>query len=163
MASVDLNLRLVERLIETLASDDAFVRREAIEELALLTQQRLGFRWCGDAHVRDASVARWKKWLAKANKQRRRQKAGLDPQIKLLSGGAPVLEQFQKQIEHLPTEQKEALVAQLMEKLMLSGALGQNICEACGERPATVKVTLRRPDGSFVRRASCERCLGSLS
>ena len=165
MSADDADLRTAQRLIEALESDDAFERRQAIESLALLTQQRLDFSWRGTAAERGASVARWRKWLAREEK--RRKSGGLKAAVELLqsvevpAGGAASLQQaLEKAFKDLPAAHKKALIAQMLAKVTADtqGSAAHDLCESCRKRPATVKVTERTKSGSFEQTSLCEVC-----
>ena len=66
----DISLERLNRYVSGLESGDAFERRDAIESLALHTQERLGFRWCGDDAQRDRAVRRWRRWLRRETRKR---------------------------------------------------------------------------------------------
>jgi hypothetical protein len=165
--SSDADLRTIQRLIDTLESDDAFERRQAIENLALLTQQRLDFAWRGGPAERALSVARWRKWLAREEK--RRKTGGLKAAVELLQsvelpvGGASLQEALEKAFKDLPSEQKKALISQMLAKVAAEstpGASSHDPCERCKKRPATVKITARAKNGEFEQTALCEVCAG---
>lgn len=164
--SSEADLSTIQRLIDALESQDAFERRQAIESLALLTQQRLDFAWRGTAEERAASVARWRKWHAKEQK-RRAKGGGLKAAVELLQAvempvvGANLQKALEKAFKDLPPEQKKALIAQMLAKVAAeasSSAGTHEPCERCGKRPATVKVTSRVGNGEFVHVAMCEVC-----
>jgi hypothetical protein len=163
MSAEDADLRTVKRLIESLESEDAFERRQAIESLALLTQQRLDFAWRGAAEERAASVAKWRKWLAREEK--RRKGGGLKAAVELLQSveaplGGNLQEALEKAFKDLPAEHKKALIAQMLAKVAAEAQSGgaHDPCERCGKRPATVKITTRDAGGEFVQNALCEVC-----
>jgi hypothetical protein len=163
MSATDLNLRLVERLIRSLSSDDAFERRDAIENLALLTQQRLDYRWSGDESERADSVARWKKWLERTTKQREGKR--IEAKIQILASGNVSPSELEQHLKDLPPKHKQALVEQLIKKLAASasfGALEAVTCEICGKRPPSVRITSLQPDGGYERQAACELCAARL-
>jgi DNA-directed RNA polymerase specialized sigma24 family protein len=169
MSAEDADLRTVKRLIEELESQDAFERRNAIENLALLTQQRLDFAWRGTEAERASSVARWKKWLAK--EERRRRGGGLKAAVELLQSvelplgsGANLQEALEKAFKDLPPEKKKALIAQMLAKVAAdaaanaAGVSGHETCERCQKRPATVRVTSRTKTGEYEQTSLCEIC-----
>ena len=166
MSAADANLKTVKQLIDALESDDAFERRQAIENLALLTQQRLDFAWRGTPEERQTSIDRWRKWLAREEK--RRKGGGLKAAVELLQsvelpagGGANLQAALEKAFQHLPPEHKKALIAQMLAKVAAdSQASSHDPCESCAKRPATVKVTERGDDGAYGHRALCEVCAG---
>jgi len=154
--STELNLRYCGQLIERLANQDAFIRRDAIEDLALLTQQRLDFRWRADEEERAAAVKRWKKWLERETKQRHGKK--LEAKIQILASGKVTPAELEHHLKDLPPKQKQALVAQVIKQLAANASSPSLACEICGKRPPSVKVTSLQPDGSYERRAACEPC-----
>jgi hypothetical protein len=163
--SADADLRTIKQLIDTLESDDAFERRQAIENLALLTQQRLDFAWRGTAPERATSVERWRKWLLREEK--RRKGGGLKAAVELLQsvelpvpGGASLQEALEKAFKDLPPEHKKALIAQMLAKVAADSQSPSqhDPCERCGKRPATVKITARTKGGEFEQKALCEVC-----
>src|SRR6185436_10185953 len=129
----------IKTLVDGLESDDAFERRQAIESLALLTQQRLDFAWRGSPAERSASVDRWRKWIAR--EERRRKQGGLKAAVELLqtvelpAGGASLQEALEKAFKDLPAEQKKALVAQMLAKIAsdASPAAAHDPCERCAK------------------------------
>lgn len=163
--SADADLRTIKRLIEALESDDAFERRQAIENLALLTQQRLDFAWRGTPEERATSVGRWRKWLLREEK--RRKGGGLKAAVELLQsvelpapGGASLQEALEKAFKDLPPEHKKALIAQMLAKVAAEAQspAQHDPCERCRKRPATVKITARTKAGEFEQKALCEVC-----
>jgi hypothetical protein len=165
MSAADADLRLVKRLIESLESEDAFERRQTIENLALLTQQRLDFSWRGSPEERAASVGKWKKWLAR--EERRRKGGGLKAAVELLQSveipvgsGANLQEALEKAFKDLPAEHKNALIAQMLAKVAADTqpSSSSDLCERCEKRPATVKVTARMKDGTYEQTSLCEVC-----
>src|SRR5262249_55025769 len=146
---------------------DAFARRQAIENLALLTQQRLDFSWRGGADERAASIERWKKWVAR--EERRRKGGGLKAAVELLQsvevpigGAANLQEALEKAFKDLPPEHKKALIAQMLAKVAADTQTGasHDSCERCKKRPATVKITSRTKAGAYEQTALCEVCAG---
>ena len=166
MSAEDADLRTVKRLIEALESDDAFERRQAIENLALLTQQRLDFAWRAAPEERSTSVARWRKWLAREEK--RRKGGGLKAAVELLQsveipvgGGANLQEALEKAFKDLPPEHKKALIAQMLAKVAAdasSSGSSHDPCERCAKRPATVRITSRTKSGAYEMTTLCEVC-----
>lgn len=166
--SSEVDLKAVKRLIEGLASEDAFERRQAIESLALLTQQRLDFSWRGSDAERSASIDRWRKWLAREEK--RRKGSGLKAAVELLQsveipvgGGASLHEALEKAFKDLPPEHKKALIAQMLAKVAADApaAPSHEVCMRCAQRPATVRITAREADGTYAQTALCEPCAAS--
>lgn len=169
MSAEDADLRTVKRLIEGLESEDAFERRNAIESLALLTQQRLDFAWRGAPAERQSSVDRWKKWLAREERRRRRT-GGLQAAVDLLQSvelplgsQANLQEALEKAFKDLPAEKKKALIAQMLAKVAADAASqaaagGHDLCERCKKRPATVRVTSRAKSGEYAMTQFCEIC-----
>jgi len=167
MSAEDADLRTVKRLIETLESDDAFERRNAIESLALLTQQRLDFAWRAAPAERATSVERWKKWLAREEK--RRKGGGLKAAVELLQSveiplgaGANLQEALEKAFKDLPPEQKKAWIAQMLAKVAAEASINagsaHDPCERCKKRPATVRITSRTTSGAYELASLCEVC-----
>ena len=166
MSAEDADLRTVKRLIDSLESEDAFERRQAIENLALLTQQRLDFAWRAAPAERELSVIRWKRWLAREEK--RRKGGGLKAAVELLQsveipvgGGANLQEALEKAFKDLPPEHKKALIAQMLAKVAAEASAQGNAhdpCERCAKRPATVRITSRTKSGAYEMTALCEIC-----
>src|SRR5262245_43989980 len=144
MPASQTDLKAIQRLIETLESEDAFERRQAIESLALLTQQRLDFAWRGTAAERSEAVARWKQWLAREEKRRRSGAFNIKAALELLHsvelpvGGPSLQEALEKAFKDLPPEHKNALIAQMLAKVAAeaSAAAVHAACERCEKRPA---------------------------
>ena len=159
MTGADL-LRL-RALVDELESDDAFARRDAVEELALLTQQRLGFDWGAPERDRVRAVKRWRRWLeAEAERQ---QGDEVQATIQMLAQGKIDPAALQKLLKSLPPDHKKALLAQLViAKAASEAPKGQShvACERCERRPATVHVTSLRPDGEYRMESLCEVCAG---
>jgi hypothetical protein len=166
MSTTETDLRTIQRLIETLESDDAFERRQAIESLALLTQQRLDFAWRGSATERSEAVARWRKWLAREEKRRKSGALNIKAALELLQSvelpvsGASLQEALEKAFKDLPPEHKKALIAQMLAKVAAEAATSSahETCERCKKRPATVKLTTRVDSGDYVQLELCEVC-----
>ena len=155
----EVDLKRVAALVDQLESEDAFERRQAIEALAVFTQQRLDFRWTASPEERAAAVERWRKWLKR--ERRRRQGKDVQATIQILSGGAISQAALEKALEHLPPKQKQALIAQVLAKVTQGSMQSPGAhppCEVCAKRPATVKITTRAPDGQYVQQALCEVC-----
>ena len=166
MSAEDADLRTVKRLIESLESDDAFERRQAIENLALLTQQRLDFAWRAAPEERATSIERWKRWLAREEK--RRKGGGLKAAVELLQsveipvgGGVHLQEALEKAFKDLPPQHKKALIAQMLAKVAAEASVSgsaHETCERCKKRPATVRITSRTKSGEYEQVAFCEVC-----
>ena len=156
------DIRLIQELIDALESEDAFERRQAIESLALITLQRLDFRWTGSEPDRARAVERWRRWL---NRERKRRKGRqVQATIQILSGGSIDKQALEQALKGLPPKQKQALIAQVLAKVTqgaAQGAGGHAPCDACAKRPATVKITSREADGSYGQRSLCEICAAS--
>jgi ATP-dependent exoDNAse (exonuclease V) beta subunit len=155
----DGDLRRLQRLVEELESEDAFERRDAIGELVLLTQQRLGFDWGAPGADRARAVKRWRKWLAAEGE--RRQGEEMQATIQALAHGKIDPAILQKLLSTLPAEQKKALLAQLVIAKAAAESThgtGLALCERCSKRPATVRVTTLRADGTYGHVALCEAC-----
>lgn len=154
----EIDLEQVKSLVRTLESGDAFVRRDAIEHLAILTQQRLDFRWSGDDEERRRAVLRWKRWVAK--EERRRRGRQVQTTIQILSGGQIDKEALDAALKNLPPAQKKALMAKVLAKVTEQQAQAPTLpaCEHCERRPATAHVTRREQDGSYTAHRLCEVC-----
>lgn len=155
----DAALRRIQRLVEELESDDAFERRDAIESLALITQQRLGFEWGAPEPERGRAVRRWRRWLDREKERRKGEE--VQATIQMLAQGQIGPATLQKLLKSLPPDQQKALLAQLVIAKAAgepSPGGGHAVCEACAKRPATVKITSRTQDGSYVQRSLCEVC-----
>lgn len=167
----DPRLRKIARLIEELESEDAFVRREAIDALHRVTKRRLGFPWRGSEADRAASVRRWRRWLDGV----RREKEAAEVQAALQHLG-------ESQAADPSSPAKIALsqsaLAAALEQIQQAGAAGAPIpvhilaamqklaaseahpvCEQCGKRPATVSVTRRGKKDVWAHRVLCEVCV----
>lgn len=157
----DADIRRLHRLVEELESDDAFERRDAIERLVVLTQQRLGFDWGAPDADRTRAVKRWRRWLEAENE--RRQSEEVQATIQALAQGQVDPAALQKLLKTLPAEQKKALLAQLVIAKAAAEAphgSAHALCERCEKKPATVRITSLRPDGRYVQAALCEVCAG---
>lgn len=155
----ELDLNRLQALIEELESADAFDRRDAIEALAFLTQQRLGFDWGSAPDERRRAVRRWRRWLELA--QERRQGEEIQATLQLLAQGKLDAHAFKKLMTQLPVEQKKALLQQLViAKAAADVPHGapQTLCERCRKRPVTVRVTTRTESGAYEQAALCEVC-----
>ncbi len=152
------DITLLKKLVEDLKSDDAFDRREAIESLAILTQQRLNFAWQGADAERMAALGRWRKWIER--EERRRRGRQVQATIQILASGVVNPVTLHKTLKDLPEAAKQALLAQVFAKMSAAGLenVGHPTCESCHERPATVVITLRQDDGTFARQRQCELC-----
>ncbi len=155
----EVDLPAVKSLVEKLKSHDAFVRRDAIEHLAILTQQRHDFRWNAEQPERRRSVRRWKRWIAKQERERRTG-AG-KATIQILAGGQVDKAALEEALKGLAPGQKKALMAQLIAKVAAekAGLTGNPACDACGVRPGTARVTDREEDGSYALLHLCEVCV----
>lgn len=154
----EIDLRLVKELVRGLESDDAFARRDAIERLAILTQQRLDFRWSGSDEERRRGVLRWKRWVAREERARRGRQ--VKTTIEILSGGQIDKEALDAALKSLPPAQKKALMAKVLAKVSAQhgAAAALPACEHCERRPATASVTQLESDGSYSNRLLCEVC-----
>ena len=155
----DIDLNRLQALIEELESADAFERRDAIESLAFLTQQRLGFDWGASPDDRRRAVRRWRRWLEIA--QERRQGEEVQATLQLLAQGKLDANAFKKLMTQLPVEQKKALLQQLVIAKAASEAphaVAHAVCERCTKRPVTVRVTTLTDDGTYVQAGLCEVC-----
>jgi hypothetical protein len=164
--ATDGGLKTIARLIDGLESEDAFERRQAIEDLALVTQQRLDFSWRGSEEERAAAVTRWRKWLAR--EERRRKQGGIKAAVELLQsvevpgGSSNLQEALEKAFKDLPPVQKKALIAQMLAKVAADASHTgtHEPCDRCKKRPATVRVTSRRDGGVYELESLCEVCAG---
>ncbi len=154
----EIDLQQVKWLVRELASDDAFVRRDAIERLAILTQQRLDYRWSGSPAERRRTVKRWKRWIAREERARRGRH--VKTTIQILAGGTIDKEALDAALESLPPAQKKALMAKVLAKVTAqhAGATSLPTCEHCERRPATAGVTQLQDDGTYTYRQLCEVC-----
>lgn len=155
----DADLRRIQRLVEELESEDAFERRDAIEGLAAATRQRLGFDWGADDAARARAVRRWRRWLDREKEQRKGRE--VQATIQLLAQGHIDPSALQKLLKTLPTEQKKALLAQLViakAAAEVQQPAAHESCDRCGKRPATVRITTRTNSGTFDHHALCEVC-----
>ena len=154
----NIDLRLVKRLVRELASDDAFSRRDAIENLAILTQQRLDYRWSGSDAERERAISRWKRWVAREERARRGNQ--VKTTIEILSGGQIDKEALDAALKSLAPAQKKALMAKVLAKVTAQHVVGPSLptCEHCERRPATAGVTQLLADGSYAHRRLCEVC-----
>lgn len=154
----DIDLLQVKRLVRELGSEDAFSRRDAIETLAILTQQRLDYRWSGSDTERERAIRRWKRWIAR--EERARRGSQVKTTIEILSGGQIDKEALDAALKSLPPEQKKALMAKVLAKVTAQHVTGAALptCEHCERRPATAGVTQLGPDGSYVHLRLCEVC-----
>jgi hypothetical protein len=153
------DLATLKRLVDTLESIDAFERRDAIQELGLLTQRQFGFRWRDSDSDRALAVARWRKWLERRAKKLHRSQ--MQSTVKLLSesSGKPMeAGALQKLLQVLPPEQAKQLMASVLEKVgATQPPTGHPPCDRCGRRPATVKVTHVKEHGHRYEQV-CEVC-----
>jgi hypothetical protein len=154
----DLDLSQVKRLVRELDSDDAFSRRDAIEQLAILTQQRLDYRWSAGSEERQRAVRRWKRWIAREERARRGKQ--VTTTIEILTGGQIDKEALDAALQSLPAAQKKALMAKVLAKVTAQHAGAQSLptCEHCQRRPATASVTQLETDGSYANQRLCEVC-----
>lgn len=156
-------LRRVQALVDELESDDAFERRDAIDALAEITRQRLGFDWGADTPDRGRAVKRWRRWLEAERDRRKGQE--VQATIQMLAQGHVDPAALQKLLTSLPPEQKKALLAQLVIAKAASEApqgAAHAACERCVKRPATVRITALRPDGSYAHATLCEVCAAQI-
>lgn len=154
------DLDSVRALVESLASDDAFVRRDAIERLAVLTQQRLDYRWSGPDESRARAIRRWRRWIEREEKQRRAGAQGVESTIQILAGGELDKQALAKALKGLPPAQKKALMAQVLAKMTADAAAGalHAPCDRCSKRPATARVTSLGASGAYELERLCEIC-----
>ncbi len=153
------DLRHVKRLVDALESDDAFDRRSAIERLAILTQQRLDYRWSADATERKRAVKRWRRWLAREERLRRGKAT-----IEIFGDGKIDQAALDKALQGLTPADKKALMQKVLANVVAhhAGLAGSAKCEVCERRPATASITERADDGAFHRRQVCEVCASRL-
>jgi hypothetical protein len=159
----DADLRRIARLVDELESDDAFERRDAIESLAQLTRQRLGFEWSASEEERARAVQRWRGWIEAESERRQGQE--VQATIQALAQGHVDPEALKNLLKTLPEEQKKALLAQLViakAAAESSHASSHAACGRCAKRPATVRITSLRPDGRWAHEALCEVCAGKI-
>lgn len=159
------DLGKIGALVDRLESVDAFERRDAIERLALMTQQRFEFRWTGGESERAQAVQRWRTWIERERKRRkdRRVRASFKVLSTLqISGGKLDMKKIEAALHGIPEKEAGALLEEIFEKLKVAadttGALPP--CERCGEKPSTVHCTERRDDGTYERTRLCEVCAG---
>ncbi|MCE9637927.1 MAG: hypothetical protein K8T90_19680 [Planctomycetes bacterium] len=155
----EIDLNRLQALIEELESADAFERRDAIEALAFLTQQRLGFDWGSAPDDRRRAVRRWRRWLELA--QERRQGEEIQATLQLLAQGKLDADSFKKLMTQLPVDQKKALLQQLViakAAAEIPHAAAHALCQRCKKRPVTVRVTTRAESGVYEQAALCEVC-----
>jgi hypothetical protein len=153
------DLKTLERLVDALESEDAFARREAIDELILLTQRQFGYRWRDPENDRGAAVKRWRRWLERETKQR--QSRQMHATVQILAEGSGKLidgEALQKLLKALPVDQAQQLMASVLAKMGAAATTQAHpVCEACGLRPATVSVTTLEDQG-YRHERMCEVC-----
>ena len=156
MSEIDLNH--VKRLVRELENLDAFARRDAIERLAIVTQQRLDYRWSGSEDERRNAVRRWKRWIAREERARRGRH--VKTTIEILSGGQIDKAALDAALKNLLPAQKKALMAQVLAKVTAQHGAAASLpaCERCERRPATAGVTQLEADGSYSYRMLCEVC-----
>lgn len=152
------DLKTLERLVDSLESEDAFARREAIDELILLTQKQFGFRWRDPEADRTPAVKRWRRWLDRESK--RRQSRQMQATVQILAEGSGKIidsEALQKLLKALPHDQAKQLMATVLAKMGAAAVPSHPVCEACGLRPATVAVTTLEENG-YRHERMCEVC-----
>jgi hypothetical protein len=146
----------VPDLIERLASEDAFERREAQQELERRTHRDFGFRWSAPPEARARAVERWRAWWRKEHKGARR--GGKIPSKAVEIGGALIgLDQLKNALKGIPPEQLEAHLAQILQKMQEAEA-ARSQCEKCGATRATVHVTEKDEGGILREQNLCEEC-----
>lgn len=157
--SSEPDLATLKQLIDSLESEDAFDRREAIDQLILLTQRQFGFRWRDADSDRAVAVRRWRKWLERRAKKLHRSQMQSTVKILSESSGKPMeASALQKLLQVLPPEQAKQLMASVLEKVGASqSAPVHPPCERCERRPATVKVTHVEESGHRFEQV-CEVC-----
>jgi hypothetical protein len=128
-------IREIEPLIKSLASDDAFARLEAIEKLEDLTRRTFGFRFNDPLDARTRAIQRWKDWIQEQQQDQEREEK-LKTAVEL-SGGAIDLGALKKAIHEIPAEKIQGYLNALIMKMKTQQAR----CEACHVRPASVRVT----------------------
>ncbi len=156
----EIDLAVLKRLVRELDSDDAFTRRDAIERLAILTQQRLDYRWSAESDERRRAIKRWQRWLAREERERRGR--SVQTTIQILAGAPIDKAALEEALKGLPPAQKKALMAQVLAKVTGQAAAALPhlpVCEQCGLRPATAQVTALEPDGTYSQRRLCEPCV----
>ncbi len=154
-----MDLTTVQRLVARLESDDAFDRRDAIELLAILTQERLDFRWSADDDERVVAVRRWRRWVAREEKRRGR--VALSAQVQILPEGVVDKQALAKLLSKLPVAQKKALMAQVIAKVAAEHAekLKARACQECEKNAASARLTRRNDDGTYTLHLLCEACV----
>lgn len=143
--------------VEALDSDDAFVRREAIEWLARVTRRRHDFDWRADADERAPSLARWRDWLERRRRRERTERLGNT--LEKLTGGQLDPKALSQLVAGLDDPSEAQAVKALIAQLAAAQAAPppRPICEACSGRPATVELVRRTADG-WVGEELCEPC-----
>ena len=151
----DLDLRQVKRLVDALESEDAFDRRSAIERLAVLTQQRLDYRWSAEDDQRQRAVKRWRRWIAREERERRGKAT-----IEIFAHGKIDQAALDKALLGLKPSDKKALMQKVLAKVVAQQAQVPSlpICEECERQPATARITERDDDGDYHLRRLCETC-----
>ena len=146
----------IARLVADLESEDAFERREAQEQLLLVTRQSLGFVWSDPAPAREEAVARWKDWLKRRHHGGGRSGGGETRTVEV-EGALMGLDQLKNALKGIPPEQLETHLAQILQKMQAAEA-ARSRCEQCGAARATVHVTEKDDQGILRERNLCEGC-----
>lgn len=147
----------IAQRVAALESDDAFVRRDAIDWLTRETQRRFDYDWRADAADRGASVQRWRTWLERRRRAARTQELG--DTLQQLTGGQVDPAALGKLMKNLDDPQEAQAVQSLIAKLAAAQTAQPRrpICETCRERPATVEL-VEGGDGAWRGRHLCETC-----
>ena len=149
------SLRQVKQLVDALESADAFDRRSAIERLAVLTQQRLDYRWSAEDTERQRAVKRWRRWVAREERQRRGKAT-----IQIFADGKIDQAALDKALLDLAPADKKALMQSVLAKVVAQHASipAMPVCQMCERRPAATRVTELTEGGEYVQRRLCEIC-----
>ena len=147
----------IARHVEALDSDDAFVRREAIEWLTRVTRRRYDFDWRADAEERAASLTRWRDWLERRRRRERTERLGNT--LEKLTGGQLDSNALTQLVAGLDDPSEAQAVKALIAQLAAAQAAPppRPICESCTGRPATVEL-VHRTNGGWVAVELCEPC-----
>ena len=159
----EARLRRMRHLIDQLESPDAFERREAIEALALATQERHGFAWRGDGDDRAESVKRWRQWIAR--EEARQKTARMQAALQKLASGQGDAKTVGELLAAIPGSDKSGLPVEMAAFVSAAAAAAQEkrsgrhaACAVCEKRPATVRITHKDSVGAWTMTAACEVC-----
>lgn len=145
------DLSEIQPLIESLASEDAFQRLEAIEELERMTRMTHGFRFNDPDDARARAIQRWRDWMEREEREKE-QEGKLRAAVEL-SGGAIDLGALKDAIKEIPAQKLQGYLHALILKMKAA----HSRCEACKVRQATVRVT-EIHDGATTIRHLCDLC-----